>query len=67
MTTANDDRGSPGRLFKLREVAEIAGLSLRSVRLAVRDGRLKAVRLSPRVVVVTSVELKRFTDTAGAI
>ncbi len=54
---------APERLLKLGQVADVLGLSLRTVRTLVDTGKLPVVRVSSRCVRVEAGDLRRFVDS----
>jgi len=57
-------RTSPPSNHTVGEIAERLSVSERSVLDWIRDGRLKAIRLSPRTIRVSDGDLEEFLDRA---
>ncbi len=64
MTDPRTPQQDAPRLLRLAEVAERVGVSYRTVQAWVASGRVRVLRLSPRVVRVEAAELERWIAEA---
>lgn len=60
-----DETGTEPRIFTVEEAADLLKVSERTVTRAIKDGRLKVVKVAPRTTRITLEAIREFLEPAA--